>query len=122
MSHVVQIKTQVRDAAAVRAGCFRLGLDEPVEGELKLFSETVRGLGVQLRDWRYPVVFDLTTGESKYDNYQGRWGRQGRLDEFLQAYAVEKTKIEARRKGYSVAEHRLADGSIKVSLTVGGAS
>ncbi|TWU51155.1 hypothetical protein [Rubripirellula reticaptiva] len=122
MSHVMQIKTQVRDATAVRAGCVRLGLDEPVEGEVKLFSETVTGLGVRLKDWKYPVVFNTTTGETKFDNYQGHWGRQSRLDEFLQAYAVEKTKLEARRKGYSVAEHRLADGSIKVSLTVGGAS
>ena len=122
MSHVVQIKTQVRDAAAVRAGCVRLGLDAPVEGEVKLFSETVSGLAVQLLDWRYPVVFDTSTGESKFDNYQGRWGKQQRLDEFLQAYAVEATKIEARRKGYSATESQLADGSIKVSLTVGGVS
>ncbi len=121
MSHVVQIETQVRDAAAVRAGCVRLGLDEPVEGDVKLFSETVRGLAVQLRDWRYPVVFDLASGQSRFDNYQGRWGNQERLDEFLQAYAVEKTKIEARRKGYSVVEQSLDDGSIKLALTVGAA-
>ncbi|TWT55537.1 hypothetical protein [Allorhodopirellula solitaria] len=96
MSHVVQISTQVRDAAAVRAGCVRLGLDQPVEGKLKLFSETVTGLAVQLRQWRYPVVFHTTTGETKYDNYQGHWGEQERRDEFLQAYAVEKATIEAR--------------------------
>jgi hypothetical protein len=119
MSHLVQITTQVRDAAAVRAGCKRLELDEPVEGEVKLFSQVVSGLAVQLRDWRYPVVFNTTTGETKYDNYQGHWGKQERLDEFLQAYAVEKTKIEACRKGYSVVEQSLADGSIKLSLTVG---
>jgi len=119
MSHVVQISTQVRDAAAVRAGCERLGLDEPVECEVKLFSETVSGLAVQLRDWRYPVVFNTTTGETKFDNYQGHWGKQERLDEFLQVYAVERTKIEARRKGYSVTEQALVDGSIKLSLVVG---
>ncbi|TWT56543.1 hypothetical protein [Allorhodopirellula solitaria] len=119
MSHVVQISTQVRDAAAVRAGCVRLGLDQPVEGEVKLFSETVTGLAVQLRQWRYPVVFNTTTGETKYDNYQGHWGKQERLDEFLQAYAVEKTTIEARRKGYSVTEQSLADGSVKLSLSTG---
>ncbi|MDA8746082.1 hypothetical protein N9N28_15770 [Rubripirellula amarantea] len=122
MSHVVQIKTQVRDASAVRAGCVRLGLDAPVEGEVKLFAETVTGLGVQLSGWRYPVVFNIATGDSKFDNYQGHWGKQERLDEFLQAYAVEKTKIEARRKGYSVSEQSLADGSIKVSLAAGGVS
>jgi hypothetical protein len=119
MSHVVQIATQVRDAAAVRAGCVRLGLDQPVEGEVKLFTQVVTGLAVQLRDWRYPVVFNTATGETKYDNYNGHWGKQDRLDEFLQAYSVEKTKIEARRKGYSVVEQALADGSIKLSLTVG---
>ena len=50
MSHVVQIKTQVKDAAAVRAGCKRLALDEPTEGEVWLFNETTSGLAVQLRD------------------------------------------------------------------------
>ncbi|EMI22566.1 hypothetical protein RMSM_00504, partial [Rhodopirellula maiorica SM1] len=44
---------------------------------------------------------------------------QERLDEFLQVYAVEKTKIEARRNGYSVTEQSLKDGSIKLSLTSG---
>ncbi|WP_404311048.1 hypothetical protein [Neorhodopirellula lusitana] len=121
MSHVVQIETQVRDATAVRAGCVRLGLEEPVEGEVKLFSETVSGLAVQLREWRYPVVFDLNTGKSRFDNYQGHWGKQEQLDEFLQAYAVEKTKIEARCKGYSVVEQSLDDGSIKLALCVGAA-
>ncbi len=120
MSHVVQIQTQVRDAGAVRAGCARRGLDEPVEGEVKLFSETVTGLAVRLRDWRYPVVFNVATGETKLDNFEGRWGKQERLDEFLQAYAIEVTKIEARRKGYSVIEQPLVDGSVKLTLTVGG--
>ena len=99
MSHVVQISTQVRDAAAVRAGCVRLGLDEPVEGEVKLFSETVTGLAVQLREWRYPVVFNTRTGETKFDNYQGRWGKQERLDEFLQAYAVETNEDRSPAEG-----------------------
>jgi len=122
MSHVVRVITQVRDVAAARAGCKRLGLDEPVEGEVKLFSETVTGLAVRLHQWQYPVVFDTTTGESKFDNFGGRWGKQERLDEFLQAYAVERTKIEARRNGYSVIEQPLLDGSIKLTLHVGGAA
>jgi len=122
MSHVVQIQTQVKDAAAVRAGCVRLQLDAPVEGETRLFSQTVSGLAVRLREWRYPVVFNLATGESKFDNYGGHWGKQERLDEFLQAYSIEKTKIEARRKGYSVIEQPLVDGSVKLTLSVGGAS
>lgn len=120
MSHIVQIQTQVRDASAVRSGCRRLGLAEPIDGEVKLFSGKVSGLAVQLHDWRYPVVFNLSTGESKYDNYGGHWGKQERLDEFLQIYAVERAKIEARRSGYSVTEQPLQDGSIKVTINVGG--
>jgi hypothetical protein len=50
------------------------------------------------------------------------WGEQKHLDAFLQAYAVEKAKIEARRKGHSVTEQSLADGSIKLIVRVGGAT
>ena len=50
----------------------------------------------------------------------GHWGKQERLDEFLQAYAVEKTKLEAIRKGYSVMEQPLTDGSVKLTIHVGG--
>ncbi len=38
MSHIVTIKTEVRDAAAVRAACRRLGLSEPVQGNARLFT------------------------------------------------------------------------------------
>jgi len=34
--------------------------------------------------------------------------------------AFEQTKIEARRKGHSVSEQSLADGSIKLTVQVGG--
>ncbi|QEG00136.1 hypothetical protein Mal15_42050 [Stieleria maiorica] len=122
MSHIVEIQTEIRDAAAVRAGCNRLGLQPPGEGTFKLFSKTASGLGVQLRDWRYPVVCELDTGKVQYDNYQGRWGSPKRLDEFMQAYAVERAKLEARKQGHSVREQQLADGSIKVTVQVGGAA
>ncbi|PAY21000.1 hypothetical protein CKO51_02825 [Rhodopirellula sp. SM50] len=122
MSHIVEIKTEVRDASAVRAGCNRLGLQPPVEGTFKLFSQTVSGLGVRLREWRYPVVCDLPSGNLRYDNYQGHWGDPKRLDEFIQAYAVERAKLEARKQGHSVTEQQLADGSIKVTVNVGGAA
>jgi hypothetical protein len=48
MSHVVQIRTQVKDAAAVRAACDRLQMNAPVEGDVDLFSETVSGRGARL--------------------------------------------------------------------------
>ena len=76
MSHVVQIKTQVRDPVAVAAACGRLGLAQPVLEDVKLFNAQARGLAVRLEGWRYPVVFDCQTGESQFDNYQGHWGKQ----------------------------------------------
>ena len=122
MSHVVQIETEVRDVAAARAACQRLQLEMPVEGRARLFSREATGLIVILPDWRYPIVFDTRTGDVKYDNYNGRWGEQPQLDRFLQSYAVEKAKIEARKKGHACTEQQLADGSIKLTVTVGGAA
>ena len=121
MSHIVTIKTEIRDAAAIRLACQRLQLATPVFGEAKLFSGSKTGWQVQLPDWRYPVVCDVATGKVDFDNYNGHWGEQAQLDQFLQAYAVEKAKIESRRQGHTCTEQTLADGSIKLTVNVGGA-
>lgn len=121
MSHVVQIQTQVRDPVAVRAATSRLGLPEPVLGTFTLFTAKAFGWKVELPRWRYPVVCNTDSGKVDFDNYQGRWGNRAELDRFLQAYAVEKAKLEARKAGYGVTEQPLADGSVKVTVQVGGA-
>jgi hypothetical protein len=74
-----------------------------------------------LPGWRYPLVCRLAGGELCYDNYGGAWGEQCQLDRFLQAYAVEKTRREARRQGYGVTERLLADGAVELTVHVGGA-
>ena len=121
MSHIVQILTEVRDPTAVAAACRRLGLPEPVQGTVQLFSGEATGTLVKLPGWLYAVACDTATGQLRYDNYGGSWGSQLHLDRFMQAYAVEKARIEARRRGHSVVEQALADGSIKLSIHVGGA-
>jgi len=120
MSHIVTIKTEVRDAAAIQAACRRLGLSEPVQGKARLFSGEVAGLVVNLPGWQYPVVCDLSSGQVYFDNFNGHWGDRNKLDRFLQAYAVEKAKIEAQKKGHTVTEQPLADGSIKLTIQVNG--
>jgi hypothetical protein len=122
MSHVVQIQTEVRDVAAIVAACRRLALAEPVYGEAKLFSGARTGWQVLLLDWKYPVVFDVNMGHVGFDDFEGRWGNPQELNRFLQAYAVERAKIEARKQGHSVTEQQLADGSIKLTVQVGGAA
>ncbi len=120
LSHIVQIQTQIRDPVAVIAACRRLGLAAPIEQTVQLFSGQATGLVVQLPDWRYPVVCDTASGQLKFDNFEGHWGDHKQLDRFLQAYAVEKARLEARKGGHSVSEQTLADGSIKLSIQVGG--
>ena len=122
MSHVVEIQTQVKDAASVRAACQRLKLEQPSHGTAKLFSGEATGLIVKLPGWNYPVVFNTRSGEARFDNYGGTWGDQKQLDRFLQIYAVEKSRIECRKKGHTLIEQQLADGSIKLTVQVGGAA
>lgn len=116
MSHIVKILSQVRDPAAVAAACHRLHLAAPTTGTVKLYSGEATGLIVQLPEWQYPVVIDTASGDVRYDNFNGSWGDQKQIDRFLQMYAVERTKLEARRKGCQVREQALADGSILVQV------
>ena len=120
MSHIVEIQTEVRDAAAVAAACRRLSLPQPVQRTVKLFSGEASGLAVQLPGWQYPVVCDLANGQLRYDDFGGRWGNRCELDRFLQRYAVEKATLEARRQGHAVTEQALADGSIRLVVQVAG--
>ena len=119
MSHLVTIQTKLHDPASIRAACQRLNLAAPVQGTAQLFSGEATGLIVQLPGWEYPAVIDTLTGVVQYDNYGGAWGEQAQLDRFLQLYAVERAKLEARKKGYTVSEQTLGDGSIKLQIIEG---
>jgi hypothetical protein len=92
----------------------------PVQGTAQLFSGAATGLLVQLPGWLYAVVIDTVSGDLRYDNYNGVWGEQAHLDRFLQAYAVEVVKLEARKKGYQVTEQALHDGAIRLQVIEGG--
>ena len=120
MSHMVQIETQLRDAEAIAAACRRLNLAPPVQGTFALYTAQASGLAVLLPGWQYPVVCATATGQVQYDNFAGRWGDLKELHRFLQAYAVEKARLEARKRGHSVTEQTLADGSIKLSIQLAG--
>ena len=120
MSHIVHIQTEVRDPIAISSACTRLSLPQPVAGEHQLFTNRVAGLAVQLPRWQYPIVCQTDTGQVQYDNYGGRWGDPAQLDRFLQGYAVEAATLLARRQGYSVTEQPLENGSIRLTVQVGG--
>ena len=119
LSHVVTIQTQLHDAVAINAACRRLNLPVPVQGTAELFSGKATGLLVQLPGWLYPTVIDTLTGAVRYDDFGGRWGDQIHLSRFLQLYAVERAKIEAREKGYAVTEQARQE-LIKLQIIEGG--
>lgn len=122
MSHTVKVQTEVKDAIAAEAACRRIGIPPPTSGTHRLFSGRFNGLAVRLPGWHYPIVCDLSSGQINYDNYDGRWGEQQHLGSFLRAYGAEKTRIEARKKGYGVVEHALPGGYIAVDVQIGGAA
>ena len=101
MSHIVTVRTQVRDPQAIQSACSRLKLPAPVYGAAKLFVGEKTGWAVKLTGWMYPVVCNTNTGELNFDNYGGKWGQQRELDLFLQAYAVERAKMESRKAGHT---------------------
>jgi hypothetical protein len=47
------------------------------------------------------------------------WGEIKEYDRLIQMYAVERTKIEARRHGHTVSETALEDGTIKLQICEG---
>ena len=117
MSHTVTIKTQIRDIQAIQAACQRLKMPQPIQGEVRLFDRVAQGIGVQLDGWRFPVCIE-SDGNLLYDNFGGFWGVPEMLDQFQQMYAVEKTKLEARKQGYQYSEAVMADGSIRLNVMV----
>jgi hypothetical protein len=119
MSHIVSIQTRLHEQAAVAAACRRLGLPTPARGTARLYGGQASGLLVQLPGWQYPAVIDTASGELRYDNFEGRWGEQAHLDRFLQAYAVEVVRLEARKKGHQVSEQALQDGSVRLLIVEG---
>lgn len=120
MSHITEITTQVRDVTAIRAACQRLSLAPPEYRPVALFSSEATGWAVTLPEWHYPIVCDTARGTLSYDNYEGRWGHPRELDRFLQAYAIEKCRLEARKQGHHVTEAVLADGTVRLTMRVGG--
>ena len=107
MSHIVTIKTEVRDPAAVAAACRRLGLPEPVAGHRR----AVRRPGH--RPARPAARLDLP-GRRRHDagtvattTTRGP-GAARRAGPLLQAYAVEKA--QARGPQGRPRRHRAAPG------------
>jgi len=113
MSHISKIELEVRDLGTLRQACCRLGLNM-LEGKktFKWYSQEDgrcdHAIRVPGATYEIGVIKtgDLYELECDYFDYTiGKAiGNNGGL--LKQAYAIERTKTEARRKGHSVIEKR----------------
>ena len=122
MSHFTEIKTQIKDIAALDRACAELGLSLVPNAEARGYANNhTHGDHVIRLKGPYDIAVNqqpdgnhgLTT-----DWWQGHVEREvgkdfGRL---LQLYGVHKATLEARRKGLSVQRHQQSNGNIKLVL------
>jgi hypothetical protein len=116
MSHISKIELEVNDIEALRRACSRLGLNL-VKGQ-KTFQWYGKAgncdHAIKIPDASYEIGISKAGG--KYEllcdyfdrNVEKAIGNQAGL--LKQAYAAEKTKAEARRKGYTVIEKNTETG------------
>lgn len=118
MSHIAKVDIQFKDLKSIEAAAKRLSIKcEPVKKYCFYDGTTASGTAVYLNGWKYPVVIK-EDGEAVFDNYNGSWGAQDKLDQLKQIYGVEVAKKQARLKGYSVTETQTTDGKIKLKINI----
>ena len=133
MSHYSEVLIELTDEGCLVAALERLGF----KGKVEIYKEAKALYGYQgdvraqkgnviiRRQHVGPAANDLgferqadskyrvwvSEYDQKYNKYDDAW--MGRLK---QAYGVEKARIEAKKKGYRVSEHKLDDGRIRLVL------
>jgi len=116
MSHISKIELEVKDIAALTQACRRMGLefrkDQRTFRWFKNPSPCEHAIGIPGASYEIGVVKEKNGYALNCDYYDANIekaiGRQGGL--LKQAYAVEKTRAEARRKAYTVIERKTDTG------------
>ena len=138
--HVASIKLEVKSLDALKLACQRLGL-EFREGQTSFvwfgrfvgdaplpegFTQEDLGkcdhaISVPGASYEIGVVFRNGVWHLMWDSWQ-TGGLEAALgtdaNKLRQAYGIEAAKLEAQRQGYSVWEQEMADGSIKLTISV----
>ncbi|MEW6770126.1 MAG: DUF1257 domain-containing protein [Bacillota bacterium] len=121
MSHYTMVKTQITDVSALEKAVKELGYEllrntEPrgyYRGRTCDFVVRLRGpydVGlVREKNGTYTLTADWWGGHVERELGKG-------AQRLLQEYGVQKTVLEARRKGYSVYRQQLQDGTVKLIL------
>ena len=139
MSHFTSISAEIRDLEALRVAVARCGGEIVENAECRYYYGTQqKEIVIKLPGSKYDAALERQTDGSyrlTADWYQGHvaqyLGTNG--DNLLQLYAVEKAKLEGRRRGYSVTERQNGEdilvtlrdpegGALKVWCHPGGRS
>lgn len=120
MSHIIQVETVVKDREMFAKAARALGYTVVGEGVYQMYSGTVRGLAIQIPNWRYALVVDAE-GSISYDNYGGRWGETKDLHELTQTYAQNEVERQMRIDGLDMLDtYTEDDGTIVLEINAGG--
>ncbi len=117
MSHISKIELEVKDLGTLKQACQRLGLNM-IQGQntFKWYGQEEGKCdhAIQIPDATYEIGI-IRTGnnfELRCDYWDSAIGKAiGQTGGLLrQAYAIERTKTEARRKGYTIIENKTESG------------
>lgn len=118
MSHIAKVDIQFKDHKCLEEAAKRIGVRTERVKNYRFYDGTIAsGTAVYLDGWKYPVVVK-EDGEAVYDNYNGSWGTEDKLNKLKQHYGVEVAKKQAHLKGYTCTETVTADGKIKLKVQV----
>lgn len=118
MSHIVKVKTQMKDGAIIEQACQQMGAQFQGRGVAQVYSTQREGLRVLLPGWKFPLVINEQTGEVHFDNYNGSWGSLAHLEKLTQTYTKLTALATLRRAGHRVIEQALPDGSVRLIAEV----
>ena len=124
MSHISKIELEVKDLGTLRQACNRLGLNMiEAQKTFKWYGQedgsSDHAIQVPGATYEIGVVKTGNAFELRCDYWDSAIGKAiGQNGGLLkQAYAVERTKTEARRKGYSIIEKK-TDSGIQLNVRV----
>lgn len=117
MSHISKIELEVKDLGTLKQACNRLGLTM-IEGKrtFKWYGQEEgpcdHAILVPEATYEIGVTKTGDAFELQCDYWDSAIGKAIGISGGLlrQAYAVERTKTEARRKGYSIIEKKTESG------------
>jgi hypothetical protein len=117
MSHTSTVDTKLTDVECIRKAAMNVG-GRVLEGNShQLYQGSYKGIGVQLKGWRYPIVIN-EEGAISMDNYNGNWGKNEELDSFKQQYSIEAVNKALRQRRMNGTQVVNSDGTVTIRVKV----